>query len=175
MSLNPQQKEIIKILKKDGVGIMPTDTLYGFVGGAFSKKAIEKIYKLKKRDKKKKLIILISSILDLKKFKVSLSKKQLILLKKVWPGKVSVILNNTAFRLPADKSLIEILKKAGPLVAPSANPEGLKPAQNISQAKKYFGNKVDFYLSGKTLKSKPSVLIKLSKDGTKEVLRGILK
>jgi L-threonylcarbamoyladenylate synthase len=175
--INKKEKEIIKILKNDGVGIIPTDTLYGLVGSAFSKKAVNRIYKIKKRNKNKKLIVLVSSINDLKKFKIPdcLIRANRRILEKVWPGKVSVILNNIAFRLPAKKSLIEILKKTGPLVAPSANPEVLKPAENIKQAKKYFGDKVDFYLSGGTLKSQPSILIKINKKGEIEVLRGRIK
>jgi L-threonylcarbamoyladenylate synthase len=154
---------------------MPTDTLYGLVGSAFSEKAINRIYKIKKRDKKKKLIILISSISDLKKFKINLTNVQNSTLNKVWPGKVSIILNNIAFRLPAKKSLIEILKRTGPLVVPSANPEGLKPAENITQAKNYFGDKVDFYVAGGTLKGEPSVLIKINNKGEIKVLRGTIK
>ena len=170
-----KEKEIIKILKKDGVGVMPTDTLYGLVGSAFSKKAIDRIYKIKGRDKKKPLIILISSLNDLKKFHIKLTTVQSRTLNKVWPGKISVVLNNTAFRLPAKKSLIEILKKTGPLVAPSANPEGLKPAESIGQAEKYFSYDVDFYIAGGTLKGEPSTLIKLNNKGEIELLRGILK
>ena len=84
--------------------------------------------------------------------------------------------NSLAFRFPAKKSLIEILKKTGPLVAPSANPEGFKPAENITEAKKYFGgvDNSDFYLSGGTLKSEPSTLIEMAKNGEVGVLRGIL-
>ena len=58
--LNIMKQDIIKILKNGGVGIMPTDTLYGLVGSAYSKKAVNRIYKLKKRKKSKKLIVLIS-------------------------------------------------------------------------------------------------------------------
>ena len=65
MSLNSKYNQIIKILKSGGIGVMPTDTLYGLVGSAFSKKAINRIYKIKNRDKKKKMIVLISSIKDL--------------------------------------------------------------------------------------------------------------
>ncbi len=173
--MNLKEKEVIKILKNNGVGVMPTDTLYGLVGSAFSRVAVKRIYKIKKRDKNKKLIVLISSINDLKKFNILPSKKQIIFLKKVWPGKVSVILSNTAFRLPANKKLIEILKKTGPLVAPSANPEGLKPAEDISEAKKYFGGKVDFYLTGKKSKREPSALVKVDKYGEVKILRGIIK
>lgn len=172
MSLNLKYKKVIEILKNNGVGVIPTDTLYGLVGSAFSKKSVNRIYKIKNRDKKKKMIVLISSLKDLEKFKIKVSKEQAKIFLKFWPGKVSIILNNIAFRLPATKSLIEILKKTGPLVAPSANPEGLKPAENVAQAKEYFGNNVDFYLSRGTLKSKPSTLIKINGKGEIEVLRG---
>jgi L-threonylcarbamoyladenylate synthase len=164
-------KNFIKILKSDGFGVMPTDTLYGLVASAFSPKAISRIYKIKNRDKKKKLIVLIADLRDLKKFNVKLTKEQKEVLQKVWPGKTSVILNNTAFRLPKNKKLVEILKKTGPLVAPSANPESLKPARNITEARKYFGDQVDFYLSGGTLSGKASKLIKLEKNGKIEILR----
>lgn len=178
-------EKIIKILKDDGVGVMPTDTIYGLVGSAYSKKAVEKIYQIKKRDKNKPFIVLISSIFDLEKFGI---KKTFSILKEVWPGKVSVILpcalpkfkylhrgtKSIAFRLPDNKSLTEIIKSTGPLVAPSANPESLKPAENVTQAKKYFGYNVDFYLSGKNSKSKSSVLIKINKDSKIEVIRGVL-
>ena len=160
-----ENKEIIKILKYDGIGVMPTDTLYGLVGSAFSKKAIDRIYKVKNRNKNKKLIVLISNLKDLEKFNIKITKEQKEVLQKFWPGKVSFVLNNIAFRLPDKQKLIEILKKTGPLVAPSANPEGLKPAKNITEAQKYFGNSVDFYLAGGTLNGKASRLIKLEKNG----------
>lgn len=186
LSMKDKKKEIINFLKNDGVGVIPTDTIYGLVGSAYSKKAVEKIYKVKNRNKKKPFIVLISSISDLEKFGI---KKIFPILNEVWPGKVSVVLpcilpklkylhrgtKSIAFRLPDNKALISILNITGPLVAPSANPEGLKPAENIKQAKEYFDKNVDFYLSGGTLKNKSSTLIKINKNGEIKVLRGILK
>ena len=184
---NLKEKKVIGILKNGGVGVMPTDTIYGLVGSAFSKQAVDRIYKIKNRDTNKPLIVLISSVKDLEEF--SITNVQSSTLNKFWPGKVSIILPCTspkfrylhrgtksiAFRLPAKKSLIEILKKTGPLVAPSANPESLKPAENIKQAKKYFTNGVDFYLSVGILKNESSTLIKVDKSGGIEILRGIIK
>lgn len=171
--LKKKEKEIINILKKGGVGVMPTDTLYGLVGRADSSQAQKRIYKIKNRNPKKKLIVLISSLKDLEKFGIKRTyiTKNIEILRKNWPGRTSIIVKNTAFRLPAKKSLIEILKKTGPLVAPSANPEGLSPARSILEAKKYFGDKADFYLAGGTLKGKPSRLLRLLKNGKVEVLR----
>jgi L-threonylcarbamoyladenylate synthase len=170
-------KEIIGILKKGGIGVMPTDTIYGLVGSAFSKKAVERIYEVKKRSKKKPFIILISSLKDLKRFEVEFSKEISSLLKKLWPGKVSIIFplkkkkffylhrgkNSLAFRIPKDSLLQKILKKTGPLVAPSANLENFPPATIIREAKKYFGEKVDFYFDKGKIKGKPSIILEIKR------------
>lgn len=168
-------KEVIKILKNGGVGVLPTDTLYGLVGLAVNKDAVERIYKLKKRGSNKPLIILISDIKDLKIFGVEKKFGVRHRILQYWPGKVSIALacpnlkfshlhtrNGTmGFRLPKPQWLRDLLKKTGPLVAPSANLEGEEPAKTISQAKIYFGDKIDFYVDKGKLTSKPSTLIKI--------------
>ena len=180
------KKELIKELGKGEIAVIPTDTIYGLVGSAKKPKAVEKIYRLKSRNLEKPLIILIKSTQDLKFFGIKLSKSESNLLKNLWPGKISIILpcpyekfsylhrgaKKLAFRLPKKKSLLEIIKKTGPLVAPSANPEGKKPATNISEAKKYFGNEIRLYFGQNKLKSRPSTLIELKKDKIKILRQG---
>ncbi|NTW27467.1 MAG: threonylcarbamoyl-AMP synthase [Candidatus Moranbacteria bacterium] len=182
---NQIQKTIAPILKLGGVGIVPTDTLYGIVGSALDKKTVERIYELRKRELGKPMIILISSLNDLKKFGVVCSAAQKNVLKKLWPGKVSVVFgcklkkweylhrgkNSLAFRLPADEELVSLLKKVGPLVAPSANLAGKNPATTYLEAKKYFGEEVDFYVDWGKLKSKPSTIAEIGNDGELKVLR----
>jgi len=176
--------DIIKILENGGVGVIPTDTLYGLVAQALNKQAVSRVYRLKQRSVHKPFIILISSYEDLAVFGIKMDRNTESLLKKYWPGPVSIILLSTlekfryldrgseglAFRLPKKKKLLEILKKTGPLIAPSANPENKPPAKNIGVARKYFGDKVDFYLSGGTLNSKPSSLIRIKGENI-EILR----
>lgn len=166
-------QQVQNTLEYGGVGILPTDTLYGLVASAFSKKAVARIYKVKKRNSRKPLIVLIGSFRDLARFGVKPAQETLKILRRVWPGTVSVILpcrgkkflylhrgtNTLAFRLPAKKSLRALLEKTGPLVAPSANPESKPPARTVFGAKKYFGDTVDFYVDGGTLTAKPSALI----------------
>jgi L-threonylcarbamoyladenylate synthase len=79
--------------------------------------------------------------------------------------------NSLSFRLPKDKLILNILKISGPIIAPSANWEGYKPAKNIREAKRYFGNKV-FYLDRGNLISKPSTLIDLRKKNIKILRKG---
>ena len=187
--MNIKDSQIIKFLKNDEVGVLPTDTLYGLVGSAFSIKAVERIYDLKNRNEKKSLIILISSLDDLKKFGVELTEKAKIFMQKFWPGKVSIVLpfNNKsldyldrmdgtlAFRLPDKKDLIELLEKTGALVAPSANPEGKEPAKNLEEAMKYFDGKVDFFVDGGEINSAPSTLVKIVGDKIEVLREGAVK
>jgi L-threonylcarbamoyladenylate synthase len=167
--------------------VFPTDTLYGLVGSAFSKKAVKRIYAVKKRNMKKPLIVLIGSFRDVKRFGVVLTSIQRKFLRHVWPGPVSVILpvrgkkfvylhrgtRGVAFRLPRSVRLRSFLKKTGPLVAPSANPEGKPPAKVIAQARRYFGDTIDFYIDGGILKRNPSTLLQMKGNGY-TILRGEL-
>ena len=170
--------DIVNILKNGGIGVIPTDTIYGIVGSALNPQTVEKIYTLRKRSKNKPFIILISSLDDLKKFDVTLTKEQENFLKKIWPNPVSVVLprgkNSLAFRMPKNKNLLDLLKRTGPLVAPSANIEGQKPAQTLDEAKKYFGDQVDFYIDGGELIAKPSALIELASSGIKVLRPGLM-
>jgi len=184
-SLDEILKIITPILKLGGIGVVPTDTLYGLVGSALNSEAVERIYRVRRRDLKKPMIVLISSLNDLKKFGIKLNLAQEKKLKEFWPGKVSVILeckgkkfehlhrrkNSIAFRFPYDFELLKLLKKVGPLVAPSANRAGDEPATNFKEARAYFTDEVDFYVDGGKLKSKPSTLVELDKKGEIKVLR----
>ncbi|MBI2022291.1 threonylcarbamoyl-AMP synthase [Candidatus Daviesbacteria bacterium] len=172
---NKSEQQIEEILRGGGIGVIPSDTIYGIVGSALIPKTVEKIYELRKRSKNKPMIILISSLADLKLFNITLTRSQKTFLEKNWPNPLSVVLHcpdenlsylhrgqkSLAFRMPKDRWLLELLKLTGPLSAPSANLEGEKSAKSIEQAKKYFGDKIDFYINGGKVVSHPSTLIKL--------------
>ena len=77
--------------------------------------------------------------------------------------------------MPKDKELLRILNTTGPLVAPSANPQGEIPASNIKKARKYFGNKVDGYYGKNKKAGKPSTIISLVGNKPKIVRQGVKK
>ena len=180
-----EDPKLIEILKRGGVVVMPTDTIYGLAGVALNEPTVNRIYTVRKRNPEKPCIILIGAAEDLEKFSIDLSLEQKKVLETFWPGPVSIILDceeralaylhcgtkTLAFGLPASESLGKLLLETGPLIAPSANPEGLPPAKNITEAKNYFGEAVDLYIDGGEIVGKPSKLIKLSRDGSFVVLR----
>jgi len=183
--MNWNHEDLAKILKEGGVVVMPTDTIYGIVGSALNKNTVERIYQLRKRNPEKPCIILISSMEELPKFSIYLTDKQEAELLNLWPGPISVILdckeeslgylhrgtNTLAFRVPEKENLIELLKKTGPLVAPSANIEGMLPSHNIEEAKIYFGEAIDFYMDGGNVDARSSKVVRLGSDGALAVLR----
>lgn len=178
LSLTFGDQRLITVLRRGGVGVLPTDTIYGLVGQALRPKVVERIYRIRERNLKKPCIVLISSLRDLKLFGVRIDSATAKILRELWPDKVSVILpcllrkfsylhrgtKTIAFRFPKKRILLELLKKTGPLIAPSANLEGLKPANSISAAKKYFGDRVDFYVDSGKLKGRPSTLIRFRQE-----------
>ncbi|MFZ1075307.1 MAG: Sua5/YciO/YrdC/YwlC family protein, partial [Minisyncoccia bacterium] len=147
--------------------------------------AVARVYTLKGRTPAKPCIILISSLGDLAEFGISLTPEREKILSEYWPGPVSIAMkcgtdvpeylhrgtHTLVFRLPSDDRLVDLLKKAGPLIAPSANPEGQPPAATIDEAKKYFGGNVDFYVDGGILDGAPSTLVSSDEQNTIAVLR----
>jgi L-threonylcarbamoyladenylate synthase len=184
--MTDEYRHIQHILKNDGVAVIPTDTIYGLVGRAFSKRAVSRIYEIKGRDDGKPCIILTTRLAQLQDFGVTLSPEQHTFLSQVWPGKVSVILPCTkkslqylhrgneslAFRMVGTRNLNlhRLIETVGPLVAPSANLQGQSPAKNRREARAYFGERVDGYVCGGTRVAMPSTLVSLL--GTKpQILR----
>ncbi len=185
MSERSFPKEIARWLKREQVGVILTDTIYGLVAPALSKKAVERIYRLKGRDRKKPFIVLVSGDRDLKTFGIRLTGPEKKRLCAMWSARpTSIILpvplkkfaylhrgtNSIAFRMPGTKkgaSLRRLLRSTGPLVAPSANPEGEQPAGSILEAEAYFGAKVDFYVDGGKKRGKPSRLVDITAEGPK--------
>lgn len=171
-SLKSKDKErIIQIINTGGTVVLPTDTIYGIHASIFLPKAIKRVYKLKGRGEKNPFIILINKIEDIESLGINISDNIKIFLKKIWPGKVSVVFNESlAFRLPKNKLLLELISRTGPLISTSVNPSGKNPSRNITDAYRYFGDKIDLYIDAGERNSAPSTLIEI-KNGKIEILR----
>ncbi|HMS49887.1 MAG TPA: L-threonylcarbamoyladenylate synthase [Candidatus Saccharibacteria bacterium] len=179
---NFESDKLVSLLQNGSLGVLPTDTLYGLVCAAKNKAAVERLYELKSREKKPGTIIAagIDQLVEL-----GLKRRYLKAVEGYWPDAVSIViptidpstaylrqeLLGLAVRVVADKKLIELLLHTGPLLTTSANLPGEKPADTIEEAREYFGDKVDFYVDGGSLKDrKPSTLIRIVDDAV-EILR----
>jgi len=161
------KKSKLYLDKNECVGI-PTETVYGLAANAYSDRATEKIFKLKKRPKKNPLIVHYCSIRDLKK-DCNINKNFIKLYKNFCPGPITFILkikkkskisknvNNNkstlAVRFPKHPLTRRLLKFLNyPLAAPSANISSRISAISKMDVIEEFGNKVKFILDGGTSK-----------------------
>lgn len=174
---------VVRILNEGGVGVVPTDTLYGVVARADNEKAVRRVYAIKGRTPTKPCIILLAEIKQLEHFGIIVDEPLIHKLSAYWPGPVSVILTcgpeapaylhrgtqTLAFRLPNEPALRTLIRDTGPLIAPSANPEGQSPATTMHDAYTYFGQAVDFYNDGGTRLGPASRIIDLTTDDVRVV------
>jgi len=157
-------KQTIKSLKQGNIAGLPTETVYGLAGNAYSKLSVIKIFKLKNRPKINPLII---HYLNLSKINndVKLNKDFFKLYNKFCPGPLTFVLkkkkeskivslasaklDTVAIRFPKHKVLRSILKLIDfPLAMPSANlSSGLSPV-NAYDVFEEFGKKIKIILNG---------------------------
>ena len=160
--------KIIEILKNGGLIALPTDTIYGLIGDPFSKVAVEKAYKLKNRDKAKKLSIFLDSRDKIKDicytndFIENFIKNELenntIILKKKDENYLSLISNDTiGIRVPNNDFIIDFLKVYNkPIFATSINISGQKECFSYEDVLKNFSNKIDLIIQNNTIPSNKS-------------------
>ena len=171
-------KEAIKAIKHGKVIICPTDTVYGLIADATDKKAVEKVFKIKKRKKENPLPIFVKDVRMAKKL-AKIDKKQEEFLKSVWPGKITVVLKRNkikgiygldkktiALRIPKHKLVNNLLKKIKkPLIGTSANLSGKHSTVEIKKVLAQFKDKKyqpDLIINAGNLpKNKPSIVLDL--------------
>ena len=179
-------KKAKKLLNKNECIAVPTETVYGLAGNAYSSIATKKIFKLKKRPVNNPLIVHYHDLQDLRK-DCFINSIFLKLYKKFCPGPITFVLklrkdskiskyvnnkrNTLAVRFPKHKILKHLLKKLDyPLAAPSANISSRLSAVNSSDVKEDFGKKIKFILEGgKSSIGIESTIIDLTK--TPKILR----
>lgn len=173
--------QLVALLNADAIGVLPTDTLYGLVARASSPSAVERMYALKHRERKPGTTIAanVDQLLDL-----GIDPAIIDRIAGYWPAPLSIVLplgpelhylhqgvGESPFRVVADDTLRILLEQTGPLVTSSANAPTEPPAQDITEARAYFGENVDFYVDGGHIGDRhPSTIARLTDKGL-QVLR----
>lgn len=145
-------KKAAAILKRGGVIAFPTDTVYGLGANALNKKAVLRIYQIKKRDKNKPLIILLGRKKDAEKYAylTAIDKR---LTAKFWPGPLTLVLKakksipdyltkkwTIGLRMPRNKIIIALTRTCEfPLATTSANLSGKASATSAQEVAEKLG------------------------------------
>ena len=181
--MSSKLKKSLALILRNELIILPTDTVYGLVCKYNSKSAVEKIYKLKKRERKKPLILLGYIWNALKKFVTvdachGMHLQQFI---KNWPGPLTIILpaskhvpkfinegfKTIGIRVPNNKFLLELLKRCPGKVLASTSANISGKSDRVPQ--KELINKVRLFIKAgkKEMSMKPSRIIEIAKNGIK--------
>lgn len=184
----PLRKLLQARLLAGAVLMLPTDTIYGLSCRADSKRAIAKIFTIKRRPSDRPLLVLVSSLSMAQKF-CRLNRKQLMVLKNIWsqsrpttvllphrgylPSNLTAGSSDLAVRLPKSIFLRKMIRALGvPLVSTSANFSGqevLSAVEALAVFKNQAGPEV--VVESKSKSTRASRLVRLDKDGRQQVLR----
>ncbi len=178
-SLGPEPSVMISdILDGDGVMAFPTETFYGLGVLALSGKAIEKVYRLKERERGKPLSVVISDIAMAEKIADSLPPLFRPLAGEFWPGPLTLVVRakpqfppnllgrdgSLAMRVPAVSWLRDLVRYLGaPITATSANLSGQREISTSDDVIAAFQGIVDLIIDGgRTPGGLPSTVVDLT-------------
>ena len=171
-------KQVDKVLSNHGIIAFPTETVMGLGVLYNDEVAYHKLNQVKERPEDKPYTMMVKSIDDISKYAYVDEKVQrvidtfmpgsLTLLLKAKESVPSYVTHNTGVigvRVPTNKEALELLNEVElPLLVPSANKSGDKPALNSEEAKAIFGDEVDLYIEGHSGGETPSTIIDLTHD-----------
>ena len=179
-------KEPAQIIKKGGIVIFPTETVYGIGTNGLDKNAIKKLYEVKQRPLNKPISLLVNNIEMVEKIAKNITEVEYKLMEKFFPGPLTIILekrdivpdiltsntNTIGIRMPSGEIAKKLIEFAGvPIATSSSNISGKPSGTNITDIKKDFEGKVDCFIdNGESELGIPSTVIRII-DNIPHILR----
>ncbi len=184
---NPQMrliKKAVEVLRDGGIIIYPTDTVYGLGCDLSNKKGIEKIYELKKRNKKQPLSFICSDLKHISQY-AKVTDYAYKTMKRLLPGSYTFILEasrlvpkiilpkrpTTGIRVPDNNICLAMVRELGqPIISTSVKTAAGEDLGNPYIIEEYWGKFVDLIIDGGNIIPEPSSVISLIDDNI-EILR----
>ena len=168
--------KIEKNLAAGGAVVLPTETVYGLFAQALNEEAVERVYELKRRPSDKALNLNVASLEEIYNF----SKNQPCYLDQLYqaflPGPLTIILQandrvptwinsgmeTVGFRIPKHSVTLDLIRKYGPLIGPSANLSGKASGTSFQQIMMDFQEQVSGVEDDAALTGQDSTILDLS-------------
>ncbi len=185
--INPQQrliKKAVEVFKAGGVVVYPTDTHYGIGCDIMNKKAIERIYQLKQRNKNKPFSFICSGLKNISHY-AKVSNYAYKTMRRLLPGPYTFILEGSklvpkimltkrktaGIRVPDNKICLALVEGLGnPIITTSATMPDGTILDNASLIQDVFKKRIDVVIDGSAVSGMASSVISLINDEP-EVLR----
>jgi L-threonylcarbamoyladenylate synthase len=174
------------LIKKGGVIVFPTDTVYAIGCDPYSQLAVKRVFVIKKRKTGIPLPVLASTVEDIKNI-AFLDSRAKVLAKRYWPGPLTLVcplldrrisslvvssIRTIAVRIPSNKCTLELLRKCRYLVGTSANISGQASARDIHQVVSSSLKGFHIMLDGGHIDNgRESTIVDLSTQGSFSIIR----
>ena len=180
--------KIEKTLAAGGAVVLPIETVYGLFAQALNEEAVERIYELKRRPRDKALNLNVASLEEIYAF----SKNQPTYLNQLYqaflPGPLTIILqandqvptwinsgmDTVGFRIPKHSVTLDLIRKYGPLIGPSANLSGKVSGTSFQQIVMDFQEQVSGVEDDAALTGQDSTILDLSGEKARILRQGAI-
>jgi tRNA threonylcarbamoyl adenosine modification protein (Sua5/YciO/YrdC/YwlC family) len=184
---NPQKRlinKVVEVLQEGGVIAYPTDTIYGFGCDIFSKKAIHRIYQIKKRQTSKPFSFICSDLKHISEY-AQVTNYAYKTMRRLLPGPYTFILpgsklvpkimltkrKTVGIRVPQNNICLAIVQALGhPIISTSVGLSGQEVLSDPLQIEETFGSQIELTIDGGSLVNQPSSIVSLL-DDQPEVIR----
>ena len=155
-------EETVELLKSGAVVAFPTDTVFG-IGVIYNDaQAIAKMKKAKGRDASKPFPLMVADLKQLEEV-AYIGNRERRIAQKYTPGALTLVLkrkdtvsresvngfDTIAIRIPDDRFVLKLLKKAGPMFVTSANISGMPAACNEKEVLRQLDGRIEAVVRGK--------------------------
>ncbi|HFH9837824.1 TPA: L-threonylcarbamoyladenylate synthase [Streptococcus suis] len=183
------ETDILARLKAGDAVILPTETVYGLFAKALDEAAVDRVYELKQRPRDKAMNLNVSNLNDIYFF----SQNQPIFLEKLYnsfmPGPLTLILkanhnvpfwinsglNTVGFRVPNHEKTLDLIKKTGVLIGPSANLSGNESGKHFAAIQAQFSADLLGIEDDQALTGVDSTILDLSGGKAKILRQGAIR
>jgi len=179
-------KEVAEVIKKGGIVVFPTETVYGIGVNALNKNAVKRLYEVKQRPLNKAISLLVSNMEMIEQVAKDITDIEYGLIKEFFPGPLTIILNKKdsvpdivtaggstiGVRMPENEIALKLIEYAEiPIAAPSANVSGKPSGTELNTIMDEFKENVDCYIDGGKPKIGLASTIVQVIDGVPHILR----
>lgn len=166
-----------EIIKRGGLVVLPTDTVYGVACDPFNPSAVDALFKAKARGRDLPLPVLVHAWRQALGLVEEVTEQAETLFAHYWPGPLTVVLKEApgigwdlgdnhgtvALRMPKHDFLLKVIERTGPLAVTSANRSGHPTPGKIPQVVEQLGDHVDAYFDGGwAMGRSPSTIVDLT-------------
>lgn len=156
------RRRAIAALRSGEVVVLPTDSVYGLVGDAFNRTAMELLRRAKGRNRRLPFPVLLRSPRQVTGLVSEIPEQADRLMAAYWPGPLTLVLPATdglgwdlgdtlgtvALRMPTDDLLLSVIAEIGPLACTGANRAGAPPVHDVDTAEEALGRSPALYIDG---------------------------